>query len=292
MATKVWLSDVGAPVDPEHARISVFDRGFLYGDSVYETLRTAGGHPLELRRHLVRLRRSADGIGMTLGHDDDAIERAIVQTHGASGNPESYVRVVVTRGQGPILLDPRTSTTPTLVVIVQALVVPSDEAYERGLHAVIVGGTKTGGGLLDPAVKSGNYLGSILALGEAIARGGEDAILSTAEGRIAEGATSNVFAVVGGRLVTPAQGEGLLAGITREVVIELAREIGLPVAEVALDRAALVAADEVFLTSSVRGIMPVTLLDGETVGSGMGPVTRRVRARYLAYLEDAARAPR
>ncbi len=285
MGTKIYLSSTGAPVDPEHARISVFDRGFLYGDSVYETMRTAGGQPVELDRHLARLHRSAAGIGLGIPWDDAVLGDAISMTHRAADNDESYVRVIVTRGVGPLMLDPRRSEDPSLVIIVQPLVVPTEDAYRRGLAVVIVGLTKTHGGLMDPAIKSGNYLGSILALRQAIAEGGDDAIMCTAAGEIAEGATSNVFFVRDGALRTPDLQAGLLAGITREIVCELATELGLPVQTARVWPDELRCADEVFLTSSVRGIMPVARLDGRAVGTGQqGPVTASLRARYDAYI--------
>jgi len=293
MPTKIYLSTVGAPVDPEDAKISVFDRGFLYGDSVYETLRTSGGIPVELTRHLARLQRSAEGIGLELPFSDAAIAEAIAQTHEATGNDESYVRVIVTRGVGPIMLDPRKSSSPTLVVLVQPLVVPPPEAYRKGIAVVVVGMTKTMGGL-DPAIKTGNYLGSILATRRAIAAGGDDAILCNAEGEVVEGATSNVFFVKDGQLCTPPLEAGLLAGITREVVCRLAGELGHTVVQRRVQPDELRTAEEVFLTSSVRGIMAATTIDGHPIGTGQaGPLTTALHERYEAYLgEIAASRPR
>lgn len=292
-STKVYLSGAEAAVDPEAARISVFDRGFLYGDSVYETLRTAGGLGVELGRHLARLHRSADGIGLAIPWRDDALADRIALTHRETGNAESQIRVVVTRGVGPLMLDPRRSEDPTLVIIAQPLVVPTAAAYERGIAAVIVGLTKTQGTMVDPAIKSGNYLGSIQALRRAIAEGGDDAILCNPAGEIAEGATSNLFFVQGDRIVTPELQVGLLAGITREVVCEIAAGLGHPVHESRVRPDELRAADEVFLTSSVRGIMPVTRLDGHTIGDGTaGPMTRTLLARYAEYLARAEAAGR
>ncbi|MCX4245734.1 aminotransferase class IV [Paraliomyxa miuraensis] len=289
MSTKVLLSTHPEPLDPEHAKISVFDRGFLYGDSVYETMRTAGGQPLELVRHLARLRRSADGIGLRVPFSDEQLADAIARTHAATANAESYVRVVVSRGSGPVALDPRHSEEPLLVVLVQPLVLPTPAAYERGISAVIVGITKVGGTSLDPTIKSGNYLNNILALRQAIAAGGEDAIMCNPEGAVSEGATSNVFMVAGGRLETPHLRTGLLPGITRQLVCELAASLHAPVAETTIMPDHLRAADEVFLTSSVRGIMPVTLLDGVLVGDGAaGPLTRRLHDAYEAYVAAAA----
>jgi branched-chain amino acid aminotransferase group I len=293
MTTKIYLSTRGEPVDPEHAQISVLDRGFLYGDSVYETMRTAGGQPVERSRHLARLHRSAAGIGLEIPWRDDALAEAADATHRATGNDESYVRIIVTRGVGPLMLDPRASVDPTLVIIVQPLVLPTADAYRDGLAAVIVGTTKTQHGLIDPAIKSGNYLGSILALRQAIAEGGDDAILCNAAGEIAEGATSNVFFVRAGELATPDLQAGLLAGITREVVCELAAELGMPVLARRVQPDELRGADEVFMTSSVRGIMAVTRLDGRSIGNGTaGPVTSRLMQRYDRYIADATAAAR
>jgi len=287
-STKVYLSTEDRVVDPADAKVSVFDRGFLYGDSIYETMRTAGGgKPVELERHLERLARSGDGIFMDLPLPADALGALIARTHEATGNDESYVRLMITRGAGPIGLDPRKSDAPTIVIVAQPLELPSEETYARGLAAVLVNVDKAGGGLVDPGIKTGNYLSNIIALREAIAKGGDDAILVTSAGEVAEGATSNVFAVTQGRLCTPHLHAGLLAGITRQVVCELAAEIGHPAHACTVHPNALCGASEVFLTSSVRGIMPVTSIDGTVVGGGgVGPVTTALRARYEAYISS------
>lgn len=289
MPTQVYLSDLGRPVAPEQAKVSAFDRGFLYGDSVYETMRTAGGHPVELRRHLDRLRRSGEGIGLEIPFSDEAIAGAIAETHAATGNTESTIRVVVTRGGGPMVLDPRDAESPLLVVYVRELSVPAAADYISGLSAVIVDVHKTGRTLLDPSIKSGNYLNNILALRRAIARSGQDAIMLGRDGEVAEGATSNVFMIRDGKLRTPALEVGILPGITRQVVLEIAAELGIDVAQTRIEPDELRAADEVFLTSSVRGIMPVTTLDGDSVGAGTaGPITRRLRERYETYIRETA----
>ncbi|MCA9714506.1 MAG: aminotransferase class IV [Myxococcales bacterium] len=290
MPIKVYLSTAGRPLDPAEASISVFDRGFLYGDSVYETLRTAGGRFVDMRRHLVRLRASAAGIGLDVPHSDEAIRRVVRETCDAAGNPDSYIRIILTRGTGPLMLDPRVSGAPLLVVIVKALQPLPPELYERGISAAIVDVLKPGRLQLDPSLKTGNYLNSILALRQAIDGDAEDAILCNAAGAVAEGATSNVFMVAGGRVLTPSFETGLLKGITRTVVVELAAAQGLQVEEVTIMPAELRAADEVFLTSSVRGVMPVTRLDGVAVHGGqVGPVTRRMIAAYRGYIDAIAR---
>lgn len=289
MPSKVYLSTVGRPVDPGEATVSVFDRGFLYGDSVYETLRTAGGRPVEMTRHLDRLRRSAAGIGLEIPFADELLRAAVAETHAATGNADSYVRVIVTRGTGPLMLDPRVSTVPLLVVLVQELKLPAPALYEAGLSVRIVDIHKISARSLDPTLKTGNYLNSIQALRQAAASAAEDAILCSPAGDVAEGATSNVFMVRAGELVTPALATGLLEGITRALVLALAGELGIGCREAKIWPDELRAADEVFLTSSVRGAMPVTRLDGQPVGDGgVGPVTRRILTRYQAYIEAVA----
>ncbi len=290
MSTKVWLSTRAAPCDPEHATISVFDRGFLYGDSVYETLRTAGGRTVELGLHLDRLRRSAEGIAFELPFSDAEITDALEQTLAAAGNTDSRIRIVVTRGTGPIALDIREAQSPVMVVIVSPLVVPTAAEFDKGISAVVVGERE---GSIRPGLKTGNYLGNILALRRAHELGAEDAIMCNADGAVAEGATSNLFMIVAGSVHTPSLATGVLAGITRGVVIRLLRErLGLPTCERTVLPGELRGADELFLTSSVRGIMPVTTLDGAGIGDGTaGPLTRRIMQVYNDFLAELAAAP-
>lgn len=293
MTTKIYLSSAGKPVDPADATVSVFDRGFLYGDSIYETMRTAGGNIVELERHLARLHGSAEGIAMELSYSDDEIRDAVTQTLEAAGNADSRIRVVITRGTGPIALDTRTSESPLMVVFVQPLQFPPAEQYERGISAQIVDVQKNVREAIDPGLKTGNYLPSILALRKAVEAQGDDAIMVNADGNVAEGATSNLFMVSEGQVSTPSLETGVLAGITRGVVLELSAQAGLPVAETTITPDQLRGAQEVFLTSSVRGVMPVTRLDGAPVGEGsVGAVTRRLMTAYDAYIESIARGTR
>jgi branched-chain amino acid aminotransferase len=279
MSEHVYLSAIDAVVPAEEATVSVFDRGFLYGDSVFETLRTRGGRPVELARHLARLRASADGIGLAVPLDDAALTAVVRRTLAATGEAECRIRVMITRGRGPIALDPRTAGAPLLVVVAGRLELPSPEAYARGVHATIVELPQAV--RAHPGLKTGNYLPSIFALRRAAEQGCDEAILCNAAGEIAEASASNVFWVADDRLETPALDAGVLSGITRAVVIELAGALGRRVDEVRVPPARLQAATEVFLTSSVRGLMPVTRLDARTVGSGApGPVTLSLRAAY------------
>lgn len=282
---KVWLD--GAVMDAESARVPVFDRGFLYGDSVYEVLRTFGLRPHALDEHLDRLEGSARRIGMRIP-ERALIARAIDEAARATGEPEAYLRVIVTRGAGPINLDPASvDEEPRLVVLALPLKLPEATLYRDGASATIVGARRNAPGSVDPQVKSGNYLNSVLALAEARQRGAYEALMCDGVGRIAEGASSNLFVVSGGRIVTPPLSVGLLEGITRRHVIQLARAAGIPVDEASVWPSDLRRADEAFITSSVRGVMPIVRIDEYAVGDGRpGPITRRVMA---AYDEEAAR---
>jgi branched-chain amino acid aminotransferase len=293
----VYLSSLGRAVAPSEASVSAFDRGFLYGDSVYETLRTSGGEPVALAEHLHRLELSAEGILMQLPFSKLQLTTAMRSTVEAAKNLDSKVRVVVTRGGGPMALDTRKSHGPLLVIYVEPLVTPAPEEYERGLAAVIVDYRGHNRDMFAPSLKTGNYLPSILALRAAIDQKADDAIMVNAHGHVAEAAASNIFMVSEDVLTTPSLDTGVLSGITRQTVLRLARELGLSVQERAVLPEELHAAAEVFLTSSVRGVMPVTRLDNRVVGepgpdSGhghMGVATRRIHQAYEAWLAKIAR---
>ncbi|MCA9660214.1 MAG: aminotransferase class IV [Myxococcales bacterium] len=290
MTIKVYMSTAGRPLDPGEATISVFDRGFLYGDSVYETLRTAGGHFVEMGRHLSRLRRSAAGIGLDIDFSDEAIAAATRDTCEATGNRDCYVRIIVTRGLSELTLDPRHAGEPLLVIIAKELKLLAPALYERGLSVRIVDVRKISRRSLDPTLKTGNYLNSIQALRQATANEAEDAIMLSMDGAVAEGATSNVFMVKDGQISTPSLQTGLLSGITRALICELAAADGHPVTEATIWPDELRAADEIFLTSSVRGPIAVTTIDGAAVGDGaVGPLTRRLSDLYRTYLERVSR---
>jgi branched-chain amino acid aminotransferase len=290
MSIRVHLG--GRVVPAEEARISVLDRGFLYGDSVFETFGTVRGRPFALREHLDRLVRSAARVGIRLP-PREVLETAVHETLAAAANSESRVRVTVSRGQGGEL-DPATADDSRLVVIVQPLAPPDPELVARGAKAAIVARTRTPRESLDPLVKSGNYMNSVLAMGEARVRqpGAHEAILLSLSGSVAEGSSSNVFAVSAGWVRTPALAVGILDGITRAKVLDLCKAHGIPSIEVDfMSPHELRTADEVFLTSSLRGVLPVTVLDGVLLGDGApGPVTRRLIELYHALAGAEARA--
>jgi branched-chain amino acid aminotransferase len=284
VATLVSLD--GRLLPPARARISVFDRGFLYGDSIYEVLRTYGGEPFELEAHLRRLRRSAALIGLRLPLSMARLRARLAAALRAAGNRESYVRLIVTRGEGPIGLDPALAVHPHVIVLVRPLHPPPAEVYARGVSIRVVDVRRNLRQAIDPAAKTGNYLNNVLALREARARGGYEALMLDARGRVAEGSTSNVFAVFGRRVATPPL-DGILAGVTRDLVLKLARKLGHPAEERPLRRADLLRADELFLTSTLREVVPIARVDGRRVGRGApGEITRRL---LEAFRERARR---
>jgi branched-chain amino acid aminotransferase len=271
----------GQVCPPEEAKISVFDRGFLYGDSVYETIGTAYGRLFAARDHLDRLQRSAERIGLRVPPRAD-IEQAITDTVAAAAFPESRIRVMLTRGTGKMDLDPASTDDTQLIVMVFPLGAPTPEMYEKGVAVAIVSITRNSPTSLDPMVKSGNYLNNVLALGEARRRSNAyEAILCGGDGSVAEGSTSNVFAVIGGEVRTPPPEVGILDGITRSKVIGLCKSNGIPFAERRISPAELRAAEEVFITSATRGVLPVTTIDQKPVAGGApGPISRRLVGLY------------
>lgn len=292
----------GRIVPPAEAVISVFDRGFLYGDSVYEVVRTYRRRPFELAAHLARLRASAARIALALPWDEArtgaelarSIE-AFCQTFGATPDDpaaapwnrgELGARIVVTRGAGEPGLDPALGEEPRVILILRPVAAPPLDAYRDGVKAVLVA-VDPAAPATDPAAKTGGHLRSVLAVRAARAQGAHEAIWVDDAGRVTEGASSNVFAVRGGRVETPPLAVGLLAGVTRAAVLELARGAGIPTAEVPLRPDDLERADELFITSTARELLPVTTLGARPVGTGApGPVHARLHALFRA-LADA-----
>jgi branched-chain amino acid aminotransferase len=296
-----YLVHIGGRISaPEEARISVFDRGFLYGDSVYETVGTAYGRLFALSEHLDRLERSAARIGLR-APARAAIEAAVRETVAAAGNAESRVRIMITRGGATkVDLDPLSAEDPQLVVIVSPLGAPTPEMYERGVSVAVVSVHRNSPRAIDPAVKSGNYLNNVLALGEARRARAYEAILCADDGSVAEGASSNIFIVTdraakrdgggGVEVRTPGAEVGILDGITRGKVIDLCRQADIPLHETRIQPDELRAAAEVFITSATRAVLPVTVVDGLPVGNGVpGPVTRRLMALYDALARAGVR---
>ncbi len=278
---RVWID--GLSMAPEDARVSVFDRGFLYGDSIFETLRTYGGAPFAAREHLVRLERSAQRVALELPKTAAELEAELRAAAKSSPYPESYLRLTITRGVGPLGLDPALATSPTRVLLVGPLEPPPPETYERGISVSVYRTQRVTDATAAEGAKIGNYLTAVLALREAKAKGAREALIARADGGIVEGASSNLFFVEGKRLVTPGEADGVLAGITRQHLLTLARELGLGVEFAVPDVERLGAADEVFVSSSIRELLPVVEVEGRKVGAGTpGPTTALLLERFRA----------
>jgi branched-chain amino acid aminotransferase len=276
----------GRMLPPDQAFVPVLDRGFLYGDSVYEVIRTYGGSPFALDTHLDRLERSAAALQIPL-LPRETLTAAVRRTLEAAGNPESYCRIIVTRGTGPLTLDPTTATESRTLILVKELEPFPEWMFAQGIRVYIPSVRRNLRAALDPAIKSGNYLNSVLALGEAKRQGFDDALMLDAEGRLTEATTSNVFLFRRHTLYTPALEVGILEGVTRGILLTLARQAGIPAVEGELRASDLTSADEVFLTSTLREVMAVVQVNDHRVGSGKpGPQTARMGDLFRAYVQQ------
>lgn len=281
MNGKVYIQ--GRVCDSGDARISVFDRGFLYGDSVFETLRVYHGVPFAFGEHLERLVASGRRVGLDIPWDADHLRSVVAQTLVATELHELYLRIVVTRGTGPMNLDPTTAHDPQLIVMALPLPPLPDLMYSNGRSACLV---YQGQRAVDPQAKTGNYLNSVLAARAASSQGADEAILVDPEGRVTEASAANIFARIGGTWVTPPLNGEILSGITRKTLLRLCKQQALGSEERVILPAELVQAQEIFLCASVREIVPVVRLDGKPVGTGtVGPSTLALRALYAAEVE-------
>ncbi len=276
----------GRVYDQEHAVISVFDHGFLYGEGVYETLRTFNGRPFLFDRHMQRLRNSAGMLMLPVPIEDEAMAARCRETMTAAGlgdgsHNEAYIRILLTRGVGELSYDPAGCPAPSIVIIVKPQIDPPASAYERGMSLSIVNIVRNHPGTVNPLIKSNNLLNNALAMQEAARRGADEGVMRNFRGELAECTTSNLFIVKNGVALTPPLDAGLLPGITRAFLFEVGHDAGIPVREAVLRDDDLLNADEAFFTSTTRGVMPATRVDERVIGDGApGPVTR---ALMLAY---------
>ena len=276
------------------AVVSVFDHGFLYGEGIYETMRTYSGRPFLYDRHMRRLRNSAGMILLDLPFSNDDLAARITETIAASalGGAEAYVRVLVTRGVGELTYDPKATPHPSVIIIVKPQVDLAPETYERGVRVVIVDVVRNHPGTVSPMIKSNNLLNCALAAQEAIRRGGFEGIMRNYRGELSECTTSNLFIVTGGVALTPPLESGLLPGITREFLFDIGPAVGIEVKEHVLRDDDLFTADEVFLTSTTRELLPIVGVDERAIGNGQpGLVTRTLldEFRRRAHAHEPAR---
>jgi branched-chain amino acid aminotransferase len=278
----------GKLVSPEEARVPVIDRGFLYGDSVYEVIRTYDGAPFALSEHLDRLWRSAGGLALELPARD-WLEGEIDRTIDAGEAAESYCRIIVTRGSGPITLDPTTATKPLTVILVKPLEPFPEWMYRKGIKVAIPSIRRNHPSALDPAIKSGNYLNSVLAMGEAKRSGFDDALMLGMQGRITESTSANVFACRNGKLCTPTLASGILEGVTRGQILTIAAGLGIDCEECDLYPDDLKTVDEFMLTGTLKEVMPVVQVGDTIIGDGKpGPVAARLRESLHRHAREKA----
>jgi branched-chain amino acid aminotransferase len=284
---KKAVSIDGRIVSDENAKISVLDHGVLYGDGLFEGIRVRAGRIFRIERHLARLQLGARVLGLDLPFDAEQQARIVVDTVRAFGQREAYVRLLVTRGEGPLGVDPTTCKKPTVVCIVAEIGLFSAEQRAQGLTMLTSSYRRPNPDVQDVAVKTLNYLGSALAKQEARQRGADEALLLNQSGRVAEASVANVFVLRGRSLFTPPALDGCLEGINRGAVLEIARDLGFSVAERSLGRRDLCAADEVFLTGSGAGVIGVRSLDGRAIGCGRtGEVTLDLERRHRELAES------
>ncbi|PYI88181.1 MAG: branched-chain-amino-acid transaminase [Verrucomicrobia bacterium] len=278
---KIYID--GKYYDEKNAKVSVFDHGLLYGDGVFEGIRAYHGRVFKLKEHIDRLFYSAKAILLNIPLSHAAVTEAVIETCRRNKIRDGYIRLVVTRGVGGLGLNPYKCKRPSVIVIADKIQLYPLAMYERGLDLITVPTTRNLHSALNPAIKSLNYLNNILAKIEALNCRCEEAIMLNAEGFVAECTGDNIFIVKENQLLTPPLSAGALYGITRSVVMELAREAGLAVSEPNLTRYDLFNADECFLTGTGAEVIPVVNIDGRVIGAGRpGPVTKSLVAQYKA----------
>ncbi len=278
--TLIYLD--GQWLDKESARVSVYDHGLLYGDGVFEGMRVYGGRTFRLAEHVDRLYDSAQAIMLKVPISREAMIAATEEGVRRAGLQDGYLRHVITRGVGDLGLDPRKCPKPTVIIIFDVIAIWPPERYEQGLTLITAGTPINQREALSPRIKSLNYLNHILAKVEATNAGADDAIMLDAAGHIAEATGMNLFVWKRDVLYTPAVYAGLLKGVTRDVIIEIAQEAGYRVVETLLNRYDLYTAEEAFLTGTAAEVAPIRMVDGRVIGAGKaGPVTRDLRARFL-----------
>lgn len=281
MSLKIYIS--GKFYAKEDAKISVYDHGLLYGDGIFEGLRSYGGKVFRLQEHLVRLYESAKAIWLTIPISIEQMTKDVNETLKVNNLSDAYIRLVVTRGSGSLGLDPNRTSDPQVIIIADKITLYPPEFYEKGLDIITASTIRNHPAALSPRIKSLNYLNNILAKIEGLRAGCIEALMLNSKGEVAECTGDNIFLVRHKQLLTPPIDAGILEGVTREAVIEAARAAGMEVREIALTRHDVYVADEVFLTGTAAEVIPVVKIDNRAIGNGEpGPVTRDLMKRFHA----------
>jgi branched-chain amino acid aminotransferase len=286
MSLKVNIN--GTLYAKEDAMISVYDHGLLYGDGVFEGIRSYGGQVFRLQEHLDRLWESAEAIWLEIPASKEELAQSVIATLAANDIHDGYIRLVVTRGAGTLGLDPNRTSDPQVIIITDRITLYPDEYYQNGLKIVTVATRRNHPDALSPRIKSLNYLNNILAKIEGLQAGCVEALMLNHRDEVAECTGDNIFLVKDGVLVTPSTDAGILEGITRQAVIELAVEAGTEVQERTLLIEDVYGADECFLTGSAAEVVPVVQVDESQIGNGApGPLTRDLMKRFRALVNPA-----
>jgi branched-chain amino acid aminotransferase len=279
MSLKIYIN--GKYYDKEDAKISVYDHGLLYGDGVFEGIRVYGGKVFRHSEHLDRLWESAKAIALDIPMTKEEMTKAVEDTLALNGIKDGYIRLVVTRGVGTLGLDPNRCGKPQVIIITDSIALYPEEYYKKGLEIITSSVQRMHPAALSPRIKSMNYLNNILAKIEGIRSGCVEALMLNHKGEVAECTGDNIFVVRRGQLLTPPNDAGILEGVTRDAVMQLARDMGVQVCEVSLTRHDVYVADECFLTGTAAEVVPVTKVDGRVIGEGVpGPITRELMDRF------------
>jgi branched-chain amino acid aminotransferase len=265
----------------------VYDHGLLYGDGVFEGIRVYSGKIFECDAHLRRLYDSAKAIRLTIPATPDELKRAMEETFKANGFTDCYIRLVVTRGAGYLGLNPNKCAKPTIFIIADTIELYPREMYEKGMSVITASVIRNHPNAVSPRIKSLNYLNNILAKIEAEDAGVPEAIMLNHEGNVAECTADNIFIVRGGEVQTPGTADGILRGVTRDVIIRLCAKLNIPCVEKTLQRHDVYIADECFLTGSGAEVVPVTRIDGRPIGAGeVGPITRKLIDAFHRHIRE------
>ncbi|HXE53294.1 MAG TPA: branched-chain-amino-acid transaminase [Tepidisphaeraceae bacterium] len=285
MPSKIWID--GRLVDKADAKVSVYDHGLLYGDGIFEGIRAYNGKIFECEAHLDRFLQSAKGIRLTLPMSREQLRAAMEETIKGNGFTDCYIRLVATRGVGSLGLSPVRCERPSVFIIADLLELYPREMYEKGMAVITASTIRNHPNAMPPRVKSLNYLNNILAKLEAIDAGVSEAIMLNHEGNVAECTADNIFIVRSGQLQTPQTCDGILEGVTRRVILELAAKLQVPAVEKTLQKHDLYVADECFLTGTGAEVIPVTKIDGRVIGTGqVGTVTRKLLEAYHRRVKE------
>jgi len=279
MSLKIYIN--GRLLDKDDAKISVYDHGLLYGDGVFEGLRSYGGRVFRLQQHLDRLYDSAKAIWLEIPISKGNLAEAVQMTLAVNALSDAYIRLVVTRGAGSLGLDPNRTSDPQVIIIADRIQLYPPELYEKGLEIVTASTMRNHPAALNARIKSLNYLNNILAKIEGLQAGCIEALMLNHKGEVAECTGDNIFLVHAGVISTPPTDAGILEGITRQAVIELAEQAGTTVRQIPLTRHDVYVADECFLTGTAAEVIPVVKVDQRSIGTGQpGPLTRQLTERF------------